>query len=133
LPCGYLADKFRLDADASGHIIGSMAQARKKRPHGWPRLPSGPKAHYLKSALIMRLAETMKAMNLTQLSAAKRLGTTQPELSKILSGKFSEASLERLMRFLSTLGHHVEIRIADAKGPGRVTVRDGSTRKAASR
>jgi predicted XRE-type DNA-binding protein len=107
-----------------------MAAKRKKRPHGWPRLPTGPKAHYLKSALIMRLAETMKAMHLTQLSAAKRLGTTQPELSKILSGKFSEASLERLMRFLAALGHHVEIRVGDARGPGRVTVRDGSARKA---
>ena len=34
---------------------------------------------------------------------------TQPELSKVLRGKFTEVSLERLMHFLTALGYHIEI------------------------
>jgi hypothetical protein len=32
-------------------------------------------------------------------------------LSKILGGKFSEVSLERLIRFFTALGCHIEIKI----------------------
>jgi len=71
-------------------------------------------------------------VSLTQRAAAKRVGTTQPELSKILGGKFTEVSLERLMRFLTALGYHIEIRIGARreKKTGEVTVTD-TRRKAA--
>ena len=79
----------------------------------------------------MRIARTIKALGLTQSAAARRIGTTQPELSKILSGKFSEASLERLMRFLAALGHRIEITIGrQAKAAGNVVVRDARRRAA---
>src|SRR3990172_2488357 len=76
--------------------------------------------HYLKAELVLRLTKTIKSLGLTQRAAARRLGTTQPELSKILGGKFSEVSFERLMRFLTALGHNIEIKVgaADAKGTG---------------
>jgi predicted XRE-type DNA-binding protein len=63
----------------------------------------------------------------TQRVAAQRIGATQPELSKILGGKFTEVSLERLMRFLTALGYHIEIKIGarTADKVGEVTVRDG--------
>jgi predicted XRE-type DNA-binding protein len=81
--------------------------------------------HFLKAQLVLRLDRTIDRLRLTQQDAAKRLGTTQPELSKILGGKFSEVSLERLMRFLSALGHTVEIKVGNPrKGrKGEVTVR----------
>ena len=65
-------------------------------------------------------------MGLTQRAAARRIGTTQPELSKILGGKFTEASLERLMRFLTALGCHIEIKIGGGKASkvGVVTIKD---------
>ena len=74
---------------------------------------------------MFRLDRTIERLKLTQQEAARRIGTTQPELSKILRGKFSEVSLERLMRFLSALGHRVEIKVgAPRKGrKGDVTVR----------
>jgi predicted XRE-type DNA-binding protein len=80
----------------------------------------------LKAELVLRLDKTIERQNLTQRDAARRIGATQPELSKILNGKFSEVSLERLMRFLSALGHTIEIKIgsAKAKGSGQVVVRD---------
>src|SRR5476651_1006710 len=82
--------------------------------------------HFLKAELVLRLDKAIKAIGLTQRAAAERLGTTQPELSKILRGKFSEVSLERLMRFLTALGHHIEIQIGTAKSKktGNVTVKD---------
>src|SRR5438132_3675871 len=48
--------------------------------------------HYLKAELVVRLARAIRALGLTQRAAARRLGTTQPELSKILGGKFTEVS-----------------------------------------
>ena len=52
--------------------------------------------HYLKAELVLRLDKAITSLGLTQRAAARRIGTTQPELSKILGGKFSEVSLERL-------------------------------------
>ncbi len=80
--------------------------------------------HFLKAQLVVRLDRTIERLRLTQQEAARRIGTTQPELSKILRGKFSEVSLERLMRFLSALGHRVEIKVGPPrKGrKGEVTI-----------
>jgi predicted XRE-type DNA-binding protein len=88
--------------------------------------------HYLKAELVLRLDQAIRALALTQRIAARRIGTTQPELSKILRGKFSEVSLERLLRFLTALGCQIEIKIAAAKPDkaGAVTIRE-SRRKAA--
>lgn len=88
--------------------------------------------HYLKAELVLRLDKAIKSAGLTQRAAARRIGTTQPELSKILGGKFSEVSLERLIRFLTALGHRIEITIAagDADKAGDVTVRDTRRRAA---
>ena len=88
--------------------------------------------HFLKAELVLRLDKAIKTIGLTQRAAAGRLGTTQPELSKILRGKFSEVSLERLMRFLTALGFYIEIKIGATKPKktGNVTVKD-ARRKAA--
>jgi predicted XRE-type DNA-binding protein len=88
--------------------------------------------HYLKAELVLRLDRAIRSLGVTQRAAARRMGTTQPELSKILRGKFSEVSLERLMRFLTALGYQIEIKI-DAGGSaktGNVIVRDGRRRAA---
>ena len=88
--------------------------------------------HYLKAELVLRLDKAVKSQGLTQRAAARRMGTSQPELSKILRGKFSEVSLERLMRFLTALGHRIEITIEPAKPrrAGNVTVKDARRRAA---
>jgi predicted XRE-type DNA-binding protein len=79
--------------------------------------------HYLKAELVLRVGKAIKTLRLTQSAAARRIGSTQPELSKILRGKFSQVSLERLMRFLTALGCHIEIKI-EARKAGTVTVKD---------
>lgn len=88
--------------------------------------------HYMKAELVLRLGRAIKALKLTQRDAAKRLDATQPELSKILGGKFSEISVARLLRFLAALGCSIEIAVAapSAAKPGAVTVRDRRKRAA---
>src|SRR5580700_242465 len=86
--------------------------------------------HYLKAELVLRLDQAIRALALTQRIAARRIGTTQPELSKILRGKFSEVSLERLLRFLTALGCQIKIAAAQPDKAGAVTIRE-SRRKAA--
>jgi predicted XRE-type DNA-binding protein len=81
--------------------------------------------HFLKAELVLRLDRTIRALGLTQQQAARKVGTTQPELSKILGGKFSEVSLERLMRLLAALGHRIEIKIGGARAKkGDIVVSD---------
>ena len=84
----------------------------------------GSEEHFLKAQLVLRLDRTIAGLKLTQSEAARLVGASQPELSKILRGKFNEVSLERLMRFLSALGHHVEIKVGQPrKGrKGEVTI-----------
>lgn len=88
--------------------------------------------HYLKAKLVLRLDRAIQSLGLTQRKAARRIGTTQPELSKILGGKFSEVSFERLLRFLAALGCQIEIKIAAVKPDkaGQVIIKDASRRAA---
>ena len=46
---------------------------------------------------------------LTQTEAARLLGLSQPDVSRLLRGDFREYSLERLLRLLTTLGRDVDI------------------------
>ena len=88
--------------------------------------------HYLKAELVLRLYNAIKVLGVTQRIAARRIGTTQPELSKIFRGKFSEVSLERLMRFLTALGCQIEIKIEAGRQnkAGKVVVTDVRRRAA---
>lgn len=88
--------------------------------------------HFLKAQLVHRLYKAIRSLGLTQRAVAQRICTSQPELSKIIRGKFSEVSLERLMRFLAAIGYDVEIRIGATRAneAGDVTVRDARRRAA---
>lgn len=82
--------------------------------------------HLLKAELVAKLDDILKARKLTQTAAGRLLGIGQPDLSKILVGRFRDVSVERLMRFLAALDQNVEIVVtAKPKGrkPATVTVR----------
>jgi predicted XRE-type DNA-binding protein len=49
-----------------------------------------------KSRLISAIEETIGRRNLTQLEAAKRCGTDQPTLSKVLRGRMESVTIDRL-------------------------------------
>src|SRR5713101_2752727 len=71
-----------------------------------------------KSRLISAIDETIKRRKLTQLEAARRCGTDQPTLSKVLRGRMESVTIDRLAVWLMALGRTVEIRVRpyDAKG-----------------
>jgi len=71
----------------------------------------------VKSRLISAIGETIKRRKLTQLEAARRCGTDQPTLSKVLRGRMESVTIDRLAAWLTALGRTVEIRIRpyDAK------------------
>jgi predicted XRE-type DNA-binding protein len=72
--------------------------------------------HEFKARLVLTLDRIIKAQGLTQTAAAKRIGISQPDLSKILRGNFSGFSLERLLGAVRKLGRDVEIKIKAQRG-----------------
>ena len=63
----------------------------------------------LKSSIVVELHRLIKERGLTQSVAAKMLGVTQPDLSKILRGQFDGYSTERLMKMLTVFEQDIEI------------------------
>ena len=81
-------------------------------------------AHLLKAELVARIEEIIRQRGLKQVEAAKLLGLSQPDVSRLLRGNFREYSMERLLRLLTALGRDVGIviRERDSERPGRLTV-----------
>ena len=71
-------------------------------------------AHVLNAELVIRIDEIIRQRGLKQVEAAKLLGLSQPDVSRLLQGSFREYSLERLLRLLMALGRDVEIAIRRA-------------------
>ncbi len=71
--------------------------------------------HLLKSELVARLQTVIRSQELTQVRAAELLGVSQPDVSRILAGRFREISVERLVNFLTRLGCAVDIVVKPAK------------------
>ena len=65
----------------------------------------------IKAELAHQISELIAVRNLTQAEAADLLKIDQPKVSALVRGKLSGFSIERLFRFLNTLGSTVEIRI----------------------
>ena len=78
----------------------------------------------LKAELVTRIDKIIRQRGLKQVEAAKLLGLSQPDISRLLRGNFREYSVERLMRLLTALGRDVEIVIRDpnSQRQGRLSV-----------
>jgi predicted XRE-type DNA-binding protein len=63
----------------------------------------------LKSGLVLELSRLVKERDLTQVKAARLVGTSQPDLSRLLRGDFDDYSAERLMKMLTAFDPDVEI------------------------
>lgn len=79
--------------------------------------------HLLKAELVSRIDEIIRRRGLKQVDAARMLGLSQPDVSRLLRGSFREYSVERLLRLLTELGRDVEIVIRDPGTPRRGRVR----------
>ncbi len=69
----------------------------------------------IKTGLVIEIRKAMHKRNLTQQDAAKLMGITQPKVSGMMRGDFSNLSERKLMDCLTRLGYDIEIKIRPAK------------------
>ena len=77
----------------------------------------------IKAHLTLQIYKIVKARKLTQARAAELLGIKQPHVSLLMRNRSGSFSVERLMEFLTDLGHDIEIRVKlTRKHHGQVSV-----------
>ena len=69
----------------------------------------------IKTDLAIEIRKAMRRLDLTQQRAAKRMGITQPKVSDLLRGDFTNLSERKLMDCLTRLGYDIEIKLRPAK------------------
>ncbi len=69
----------------------------------------GADTHLVKAQLMSRVQDTMRNRKLNQTEAARIIGVSQPDVSRMLKGQFRDVSVERLMQMLTRLGCEVDI------------------------
>ena len=74
-------------------------------------------AHLLKAEVVSRIDSIVRQRGITQAEAARILGLSQPDVSRLLRGDFREYSLERLFRLLTALGRDIDIVIRQPRSP----------------
>lgn len=70
---------------------------------------SNPEEAKVKAELAMLITEIIKEKDLTQQQAADLMSIDQPKVSKIVRGLLAEFSIERLLKFVLSLGFDLEI------------------------
>lgn len=91
--------------------------------------------HLLKAELVTRIDRIIRKRGLKQIEAAKLLGLSQPDVSRLLRGDFREYSMERLLRLLTSLGRDVDIVIRESRSVpiGRISLNLKKNSNAATR
>jgi predicted XRE-type DNA-binding protein len=84
---------------------------------------------YARSQLMRQIVKIVRERSLTQVEAAKLLGTTQPVVSDLMNYKLSKFSIERLFTFLEALGYDVEIVVHPRKKMKKVSLRRVTARR----
>jgi predicted XRE-type DNA-binding protein len=82
-----------------------------------------PEQELFKARLTLQIYRVIKERHLTQAQAGEILGIKQPHVSLLMRNRSGTFSVERLMDFLTALGHDVEIRVKRTRKPhGEVSV-----------
>ena len=71
----------------------------------------------IKTGLVVEIRKAMRPLGLTQQEAARRMGITQPKVSDMMRGDFSNLSERKLMDCLNRLGYDIEIKVKPASEP----------------
>jgi predicted XRE-type DNA-binding protein len=66
----------------------------------------------LRAEVMIRIERHIKAKNWTQAEAARRLGITQPRVSRLTQGKWEDFSLDMLLTLAARAGLHPKLRLA---------------------
>ena len=77
----------------------------------------------IKTGLVIEIRKAIRRLELTQQVAAKRMGLTQPKVSDMMRGNFTNLSERKLMDCLNRLGYDIEIKVRPAsKSLGHLTL-----------
>ena len=71
----------------------------------------------IKSGLVVEITKAVRKLGLTQDEAARRMGITQPKVSGMLRGDFTNLSERKLKDCLNRLGYDIEIKVKPAAEP----------------
>ena len=82
-----------------------------------------PEQELTKARLTLQIYSIIRKRKLTQTEAAKILGIKQPHVSLLMRNRAGSFSVGRLIEFLTTLGHDVEITVRPSRhGHGEMSV-----------
>jgi predicted XRE-type DNA-binding protein len=71
----------------------------------------------VKSGLAIEIIRAIRRHGLTQQEAARQMGISQPKVSGLMRGDFTNLSETKLMECLNRLGYDIEIRLQPAEEP----------------
>ena len=69
----------------------------------------------VKTGLVIEIRKAMRRLELTQRAAAERMGISQPKISGMMRGDFSNLSERKLMDCLNRLGYDIEVKVKPAR------------------
>lgn len=69
----------------------------------------------IKTCLVIQIRKAMQTQGLTQVKAAKRMGISQPKVSDMMRGDFTNLSERKLMDCLTRLGYDIDIKVNPTK------------------
>src|SRR5215475_6091662 len=72
--------------------------------------PAEPEVIALLAEVMIRLEQHLKAQGWSQTEAAKRLGITQPRVSKLIKGVWQDFSLDMLLTLAARAGLHPQLK-----------------------
>ena len=77
----------------------------------------------IKSGLVIEISRAIKRLGLTQAEAGRRMGISQPKVSRMMRGEFANLSERKLMDCLNRLGYDIQIRVQPiAESTGHLTL-----------
>lgn len=77
----------------------------------------------VKTRLVIEIRKVLRTRELTQVEAARIMGITQPKVSAMMRGDFTNLSERKLMDCLTRLGYDIEIRLTPSRADvGRLHV-----------
>jgi predicted XRE-type DNA-binding protein len=74
--------------------------------------PAEAKIMALRAEVMIRLEQHLQAQGWTQAEAAKRLGITQPRVSRLIEGRWQDFSLDMLLTLAARAGLEPKLRLA---------------------
>lgn len=74
--------------------------------------PAEAKVMALRAEVMLRLEQHLKTKGWTQSEAARRLGISQPRVSRLIRGKWQDFSLDMLLTLAARAGLEPELRLA---------------------